>query len=154
MVILAMTFAIISFVIALSLKRIRRFKRRLELSIFAFRILKELVSIRNKLQENIMSQKIFPLESWISKDQAEKRHVFDDYGDFKYIDTFYEKLIELDNNLLNKTAAHEELRRYNEECLILASETIENINWTRYQDAEDRKCYLPLTILITFLAPY
>ncbi|HEY7082288.1 MAG TPA: hypothetical protein VH500_21570 [Nitrososphaeraceae archaeon] len=63
MAIIATTFAIISFVIALSIKRIRRFKRRLELSIFAFKILKELVSVRNKLQESIMSQKIFPLES-------------------------------------------------------------------------------------------
>lgn len=71
--IIATTFAIISFIIALSIKRIRRFKRRLELSIFAFKILKELVYVRNKLQENITSQKIFPLESWISKDQAEKR---------------------------------------------------------------------------------
>ena len=165
MAIVATTFAIISFVIALSIKRIRCFKKRLELSIFAFKILKELVSVRSKLKDNIMSQKIFPLESWISKDQAERRHVFDDYGDYKYIDTFYEKLKERDENLLNKNTAASaataaksdvtinananEVRRYNEECLTLASETIENINWTHYQDAEDRKYYLPLTVLIT-----
>jgi hypothetical protein len=68
-VILATTFAIASFVIALSLKRIRRFKRRLELSIFVFKILKEIVYIRDHLQQNILSQKIFHLEPWLSKDQ-------------------------------------------------------------------------------------
>jgi len=50
-IILATTFAIASFVIALLLKRIRRFKRRLELSIFVFKILKQIVSIRDQLQE-------------------------------------------------------------------------------------------------------
>ena len=101
-IILATTFAIASFVIALLLKRIRHFKRRLELSIFVFSILKEIVSIRDQLQENKLSQKIFHLESWLSKDQNDKRDVFDDYSDYKHIDNFYKKLKERDNDLSNK----------------------------------------------------
>ena len=69
-IILATTFAIASFVIALLLKRIRHFKRRLELSVFVFKILKEIVSIRDQLQQNKLSQKTFHLESWLSKDQT------------------------------------------------------------------------------------
>jgi hypothetical protein len=148
-IILATTFAIASFVIALLLKRIRRFKRRLELSIVVFSILKEIVSIRNQLQGNILSQKIFPLVTWLSRDEDDKRHVFDDYSDYKHIDKFYKKLKERDNDLSNKNIAQDELKRYNEEFLVLATNTIENINWVRYQDVEDRKHYFPLTVLIT-----
>jgi hypothetical protein len=148
-VILATTFAIASFAIALLLKRLRRFKRRLELSIFVFKILKEIVYIRDKIQENILSQKIFYLESWLSKEENDKRHVFDDYSDYKYIDNFYKKLKERDNDLSNKNISYDELKRYNDECLILATNTIEKINWTHYQDTEDRKYYFPLTIMIT-----
>jgi uncharacterized protein (UPF0305 family) len=148
-IILATTFAIASFVIALSLKRIRNFKRRLGLSIFVFSILKEIVSIRDKLQDNILSQKIFPFGSWLSKDEEDKRHVIDDYSDYKYIDNFYKKLRERDNDLSTKSISNEELKSHNEKCLDLATNTIENIDWTHYQDVEDRKYYLPLTILIT-----
>jgi hypothetical protein len=97
-VILATTFAIASFAIALLLKRLRRFKRRLELSIFVFKILKEIVYIRGQLQQNKLSQKIFHSESCLSRDENDKRHVFD-YSDYKYIDNFYKKLKERHNDL-------------------------------------------------------
>ena len=148
-IILATTFAIASFVIALSLKRIRRFKRRLGLSTFVFNILKEIVSIRDHLEENMLSQKIFHLEPWLSKDQDDKRHVFDDYADYKLIDNFYKRLKQRDNDLSDKNIDHEQLKRYNNECLTLATNTIEKINWTDYQDVEDRKYYYPLTIIMT-----
>jgi hypothetical protein len=148
-IILATTFAIASFVIALSLRRIRRFKRRLGLSTYVFNILKEVVSIRDHLQQNVLSQKIFHLEPWLSNDQDNRRHVFDDYGDYKLIDNFYKKLKERDNELSNKNIEHEELKRHNNECLALATNTIEKINWTDYQDIEDRKYYFPITIMIT-----
>jgi hypothetical protein len=109
-IILATTFAIASFVIALLHKRIRRFKRRLELFIFVFKILKQIVSIRDQLQENMLSQKIFHLESWLSKDENDKRHVFDDYSDYKHIDNFYQKLKERDNDLSNKNIGYDELK--------------------------------------------
>jgi hypothetical protein len=148
-IILATTFAIASFVIALSLKRIRRFKKRLALSIFVFNILKEIVSIRDHLQQNVLSQKIFHLEPWLSKEQDDRRHVFDDYQDYKLIDNFYKKLNERDNDLSDKNIDHEELKKHNSECLTLATNTIEKINWTDYQDIEDRKYYYPITIMIT-----
>lgn len=129
-IILATTFAIASFVIALSLRRIRRFKRRLGLSTFVFNILKEIVSIRDHLQQNVLSQKIFHLEPWLSKDQDDRRHVFDDYQDYKLIDNFYKKLKERDNELSNKNIEQEELKEHNNECLTLATNTIEKINWT------------------------
>jgi hypothetical protein len=56
---------------------------------------------------------------------------------------------ERDNDLSNKNIASDELKTYNEECLLLVTDTIENINWMRYQDIEDRKYYFPLTIMIT-----
>jgi hypothetical protein len=148
-IILATTSAIASFAIALSLKRIRRFKRRLQLSIFVFKILKEIVAVRDQLQQNALSQKVFHLEPWLSKDQDDRRHVFDDYADYKLIDNFYKKLKERDNDLSDKNIDHEELKKHNSECLTLATNTIEKINWTDYQDVEDRKYYYPITIMIT-----
>jgi len=64
-----------------------------------------------------LSQKVFHLEPWLSKDQDDKRHVFDDYVDYKHIDNFYKKLKERDNDLSTKNIDHEELKRYNNECL-------------------------------------
>jgi hypothetical protein len=148
-IILATTFAIASFAIALSLKRIRRFKRRLQLSIFVFKILKEMLAVRDQLQQNALSQKIFHLEPWLSKDQDDRRHVFDDYQDYKLIDNFYKKLKERDDDLSDKNIDHEELKRHNSECLVLVTNTIEKINWTDYQDIEDRKYYYPITIIMT-----
>lgn len=75
--------------------------------------------------------------------------VFDDCADYKHIDNFYKKLKERDNDLSTRNIDHEELKRYNNECLILATDTIEKINWTDYQDVEDRKYYYPLTIMMT-----
>ena len=121
----------------------------MELSIFVFKILKEIVSIRDQLQENAFSQKIFHLEPWLSKEQDDRRHVFDDYQDYKLIDNFYKKLKERDNDLSDKNIDHEELKKHNSECLTLATNTIEKINWTDYQDIEDRKYYYPITIMIT-----
>ena len=116
----------------MSLRRIRRFKRRLGLSAFVFNILKEIVSIRDHLQQNVLSQKIFHLEPWLSKDQDDRRHVFDDYQDYKLIDNFYKKLKERDNELSNKNIKQEELKEHNNKCLTLATNTIEKINWTEY----------------------
>jgi hypothetical protein len=68
------------------------------------------VSIRDQLQENMLSQKIFHLESWLSKDENDKRHVFDDYSDYKHSDNFYQKLKERDNDLSNKNIGYDELK--------------------------------------------
>lgn len=97
-----------------------------------FNILKEIVSIRDHLQQNVLSQKIFHLEPWLSKDQDDRRHVFDDYQDYKLIDNFYKKLKERDNELSNKNIEQEELKEHNNKCLTLATNTIEKINWTEY----------------------
>jgi len=79
----------------------------------------------------------FHLEPWLSKDQNDRRHVFDDYGDYKRIDNFYKRLKERDNELSNKNIDHEELKRYNDECLVSAINTIEKVNWTDYEDIEN-----------------
>lgn len=147
--ILTTTLAIASFVIALSFKRIRRFKKRLDISRFVFYIVREIVSIRDTLEKNILSKKIFPFEIWLSKDENDKRHVFNDYDDYNYIDEFYTKLKERDNELSRKRVDKETVKKSNEECLALATDTIENVNWVYYQDIEDRKYYLPITILIS-----
>ena len=107
------------------------------------------MSIRDHLQQNVLSQKIFHLEPWLAKDQDDRRHVFDNYQDYKLIDNFYKKLKERDNELSNKNIEQKELKRHNNECLTLATTTIEKINWTEYQDIEDRKYYYPITIMIT-----
>ncbi len=89
-----MTFAIISFIIALSYKRLRRFKKRISRPKFVFEIVKEIITIREVFNENIKSKKIFPTDLWFSKDTEEKVKIFNDYSDYNYLDDFYLKLKE------------------------------------------------------------
>jgi hypothetical protein len=89
-----MTFAIISFIISLLYKRLKRFKKRLSRPKFVFEIVKEIITIRDVLDENIMSKRIFQIDKWFSKDMEEKLNIFNDYADYYYLDDFYSKLKE------------------------------------------------------------
>ena len=50
---ITMTFAIISFIIALIYKRLKRFKKRISRPKFVFEIVKEIITIRDLFNENI-----------------------------------------------------------------------------------------------------
>ena len=89
---IAMTFAIISFIIALSYKRLKRFKKRITRPKYVFEIVKEIITIRDVLNENKRSKRIFPIDLWFSKDIEEKSKIFNDYADYYYLDDFYSKL--------------------------------------------------------------
>ena len=91
---ITMTFAIISFIIALLYKRLRRFKKRISRPKFVFKIVKEIITIREVFNENIRSKRIFPIDLWFSKDTEEKFNTFNDYSDYYYLDDFYSKLKE------------------------------------------------------------
>ena len=91
---IVLTIAIISFIISLLYKRIKRFKKRLYGPKFVFEIAKDIISIRDLLNENINSKRIFPTDIWFSKDEEEKWRIFNDYDDYYYLDDFYSKLKE------------------------------------------------------------
>ncbi len=89
-----LTIAVISFIISLLYKRIKRFKKKLYRPKFVFEIAKEIISIRDLLNENINSKRIFSTNTWFSKDEEEKWTIFNDYDDYYYLDDFYSKLKE------------------------------------------------------------
>ena len=91
---ITMTFAMISFIIALLYKRLKRFKKRISRPKFVFEIVKEIITIRDVFNENIGSKRIFPIDLWFSKDAEEKFKTFNDYADYYYLDDFYSKLKE------------------------------------------------------------
>ncbi|MGN6821402.1 MAG: hypothetical protein ACTHJ7_01280 [Candidatus Nitrosocosmicus sp.] len=136
-----MTFAVISFIISLSYKRLKRFKKRLSRPKFVFEIVKELVTIRDVLDENIMSKRIFQIDKWFSKDVEEKLNIFNDYADYYYLDDFYSKLKERaefmsKKNLLNineqmtKSSAVEPNRNNNYEPT--SDKSYDNLNNKNY----------------------
>jgi hypothetical protein len=97
-----MTFAIISFITALIYKRIRLFKKRLSRPKFIFEIVKEIVTIKEAIQNNKDSKRIFSIELWFSKDTEEKLKIFNDYSDYYHLDDFYLKLRERDEFMSRK----------------------------------------------------
>ncbi len=174
-----LTIAIIFFIVSLLYKRIKRFKKRLYKPKFVFEIAKEIISIRDLLNENINSKRIIPTYIWYSKDEEEKWKIFNDYDDYYYLEDFYTKLKER-ANLMSRKNQHIETegaatsdnkdmnidsqdfepkkiimgdkntpKEINKECLILANNAISNINWKDYQDTADKKYYKPLGIVIT-----
>jgi hypothetical protein len=179
-----LTLAIISFVIALSYKRINHFRKRLARPKFVFEIVKEIITIRDTLNINLGSKRIFPIDTWYSKGDQEKLRTFNDYEDYYYLDDFYSKLKERDeimskkSQLRNKVAQtlntpsdnsknkeniddnidFDSPRKYiediNRECLFLANNIITNLNWKNYQDLEDKKYYTPIAIIVTILTAF
>jgi hypothetical protein len=182
---ITMTFAIIFFITALIYKRIRLFKKRLSRPKFIFEIVKEIVTIKEAIQNNKDSKRIFSIELWFSKDTEEKLKIFNDYSDYYHLDDFYLKLRERDefmsrknhsnsieitklssdvnNNktikksvdIINNANNHAiDVRDLNEQCLTLANNAITNINWKNYQDAEDKKYYKHIAILVTIICAF
>jgi len=173
------TIAIIAFISALLHRRINRLKKRLSKPKFVFEIFKEIIIIRDIIKGNINSKKIFPIDTWFSKDAEDKLKIFNDYGDYYCLDDFYSKLKERDDVMSNKNQLNarqsnsfpgendhnqdyktleksEDIqnnknkdKEINEQCLILANNAIKNINWKDYQDTRDKKYYKPIEISIT-----
>ena len=221
--ILAITVIVISFMIALLYKRLNNVRKRLSKPKFVFDIVKEIIAVKETLESDNFSKRIFPIEKWYSKDPYEIRKIFDDYEDYYYIDDFYSKLKNRDDILSNRTftsssfysssSKNEEItkkpadkinnkenfdktldmnnndnnnnyndngnkndklnnnnrnnnnsnsnnnynnqlyiKRLNDQCLLLANNTIKNISWSHYQDIGDRIYYLPLIISITIIS--
>ncbi len=177
-----LTLAIISFVIALSYRRISHFRKRLARPKFVFEIVKEIIIIRDTLNTNQRSKRIFPIDIWYSKSDQEKIRTFNDYEDYYYLDDFYSKMKERDEIMSKKTKSkNKETQRLNSpsdsskskdnnghdigfqspriniedinrECLFLANNIITNLNWKNYQDLEDKKYYTPIAIIVTIFS--
>ncbi|MDR4512986.1 MAG: hypothetical protein MRJ93_14925 [Nitrososphaeraceae archaeon] len=103
--IFAITVAVISFMIALLYKRLNNFRKRLSKPKFVFDIVKEIITVKETLESDNFSKRIFPIEKWYSKDLYEKRKIFDDYEDYYYIEDFYSKLKNRDDIVSNRISA-------------------------------------------------
>ncbi len=94
--VIAVTVAVTAFAAALFYRRLIRFRKRLSRPKYVFEILKEIITIRETLQKNMESKKIFPFDMWFSKDTEERLRIFNDYNDYYLLDDFYLKLKERD----------------------------------------------------------
>ena len=65
---IAVTVAVMAFAAALFYRRLNRFRRRLSRPKYVFEILKEIITIRETLHNNIESKRMFPFDLWFSKD--------------------------------------------------------------------------------------
>ncbi len=99
---IAVTVAVLAFASSLFYRRLSRFRRRLSRPKFVFEILKEIITIRETLQKNTESKKIFPFDIWYSKDTEERLKIFNDYNDFYHLEDFYLKLKERDEIMSKK----------------------------------------------------
>jgi hypothetical protein len=93
---MAVTVAVTAFAASLFYRRLIRFRKRLSRPKYVFEILKEIITIRETLQKNMESKKIFPFDMWFSKDTEERLRIFNDYSDYYLLDDFYLKLKERD----------------------------------------------------------
>ncbi|HZH38834.1 MAG TPA: hypothetical protein VEX17_02095, partial [Bacillales bacterium] len=99
---IAVTVAVMAFAAALFYRRLNRFRRRLSRPKYVFEILKEIITIRETLQKNIESKKMFPFDMWYSKDTEERLKIFNDYNDYYHLEDFYLKLKERDEIMSKK----------------------------------------------------
>lgn len=100
LMIIIITFAVISFLMVFLYKRIHKFRIRLSRPKYVFNIVKEVIAIRDILQSDINSKKIFSLDLWFTKSKDEKLRVFSDYDDYRYLDDFYTRLKKRDEFML------------------------------------------------------
>ncbi|MDQ2685349.1 MAG: hypothetical protein M3Y25_05850 [Thermoproteota archaeon] len=100
LMIIIVTIVVVSFLMVFLYKRIHRFRIRLSRPKYVFNIVKEVIAIRDILQFDINSKKIFPLDLWITKSKDEKLRVFSNYDDYRYLDDFYTRLKERDEFML------------------------------------------------------
>ncbi|HYO06696.1 MAG TPA: hypothetical protein VER14_06915 [Phototrophicaceae bacterium] len=107
---IAVTVAVMAFAAALFYRRLNRFRRRLSRPKYVFEILKEIITIRETLQKNIESKKMFTFDIWFSKDTDERSKIFNDYNDYYHLEDFYLKLKERDEIMsrkINQPSANE-----------------------------------------------
>lgn len=100
LMIIIVTIVVVSFLMVFLYKRIHRFRIRLSRPKYVFNVVKEVIAIRDILQFDINSKKIFPLDLWIAKSKDEKLRVFSNYDDYRYLDDFYTRLKERDEFML------------------------------------------------------
>lgn len=141
--------AVISFSIAFSQKRIKAFRVKFESARYLSQVIKEMARIRNKLSVNIMSTDIFNDEIWSSKEDSTKHQIFKDHNDFRLVSIFYATLRERHDKFKDTTSKLDNnIKKYNQECLLLADEALRRINWDRYHDPK----YKTFTNVFTVLA--
>ncbi len=135
--IIIITFAVISFLMVFLYKRIRRFGIRLSRPKYVFSIVKEIISIRDIIQADINSKKIFPLDLWLTKSKDEKLRIFSNYDDYRYLDDFYTKLKERDDfmfkglanePLVNSDSEHDTMKNKHENPSIPSGDNSQNTN--------------------------
>lgn len=128
------TFAVISFLMVFLYKRIHRFRLRLSRPKYVFSIVKEVISIRDTLQADIDSKKIFSLDLWLTKSKDEKLRVFSNYDDYKYLDNFYTKLKERDDFMFKGLANEALVNSVIEDDTIKNKDKILRISSENYDD--------------------
>jgi hypothetical protein len=140
----------ISFLFALLYRRIKHFKTRLNRPKYFSQIAKNILEIKNVLQSDILSRKIFVFDIWDSKDDSYKHKIFVDYLDYHFINAFYKKLKERHSEFaLHENIDEDNIKKHNEECLKLANDILRNIDLKKYHDIDHKRLVFALASLAT-----
>jgi hypothetical protein len=149
LLILATVLAIICFLIGLLYKRIKGYKFQINRPKYVFDILKQMITVRNTLKENIVATDIFPFSKWNSIDNEDKRQIFDDHLDYNLINKFYTKLRQRDSDFSEEEISDYTLKNLNQGLLSLVDYALTNISWSKYHNTSHKRSHVILSIAAT-----
>jgi hypothetical protein len=158
LIIIPSVLALVSFAVASRYKLIKESRLKKDSAKFAYNILKDIVIAQNTLIEDRVSTKIIPFDTWKSKTCDARLKMIGDYNDYKKIDEFYAAVRRRDYNLRHNGVAIKTVKIYNEECLELANDAYNNVQWRNFNIEDtvriDYILAVPAVILGSFFITY
>jgi len=152
LIIVASILATVCFLIVLLYKRIRNYKSQINRSQFVFNIIKQMISIREIFKNNIHATDIFPLSTWDSMDDKEKRQIFTDHLDYNLISKFYTKLRQRDLDFSKEEINEDTLKSLNQYCSNHVDYALKNIIWKKYLVTSHKRLHSIISINTTLIS--
>ncbi len=126
-----MVLAGLAFVSPLIIYKIRKLISAVVEGSFVSDIKNEITRIRNELHNNTQLSDIIPTK-WDKYDMEHKHQIISNYQDYNKINEFYMHLQERDFYSKNNQVFTDGVRIINEECIYIAEDVLQKVNWQRY----------------------
>jgi hypothetical protein len=146
--------SILSFISFITIAILRKKKARPDL---ISNIIRDIIVIRNELQNDENSKRIFLFKTWASNDEVTKRCIIHNYQDYQLIDEFYCTISERDLILSQKNILNSLAIEYNKQSLNVVKMVTNDIVWENYylrHNESNKNFNIIFTILCIFLGSF
>jgi hypothetical protein len=140
-IIVVLFLVIIAFLTPRIYNRIKIMKAETNRREFISKIKKEVLKVKNTLEKQPLSTDIFSHDTWNKASDKIKLESFDNYNYYRLLNRLYTKLIKRHFELLKSEPNDNTLSKHNEECLSLAKQALENIDWKKYQSIRQSRIW-------------